>query len=86
MLQGVKTLELIGEPKGTLHKLHSNEGEVLDLSKKGDLKLTGKVEHYLNDLIVRVRVSWPVHTPGSAPLRLRSRASRACSRQTGLGK
>ena len=55
MLQGVKKLELTGEPAITLTELVSNEGEVLKLAKKGPLKLQGKVEIYLGTLITHVR-------------------------------
>ena len=43
LFQGVKELGLSGEPKATVEKMISNEGEVLDLKCKGALKLSGKV-------------------------------------------
>ena len=53
LFQGIKELELSGEPKTTVQKLLSNEGEEVALG--APLKLTGKVEHYLGSLIGAIR-------------------------------
>ena len=53
LFQGIKELELSGEPKTTVQKLLSNEGEEVALG--APLELTGKVEHYLGGLIGAIR-------------------------------
>jgi len=55
LLQGVKSLELSGDPPSVVEAMTSNEGEVVPFSKTGSLPLKGKVEIYLNDLITKVR-------------------------------
>jgi dynein heavy chain len=52
MFQGVKEIELSGEPALTVEKFISNEGETVAMDTvKPKLKLEGKVENYLNLLI-----------------------------------
>ena len=55
MFQGIKKLELSGEPAITINKYISNEGEALETKTAGPLKLTGKVEKYLGEVIDHVR-------------------------------
>jgi len=55
MFQGIKELKMSGSPQTTVDALVANEGEEVPLKKKGSLKLNGKVEVYLGDLIERIR-------------------------------
>eukprot|EP00306_Pavlova_sp_CCMP459_P002806 CAMPEP_0185179034 /NCGR_PEP_ID=MMETSP1139-20130426/31803_1 /TAXON_ID=298111 /ORGANISM="Pavlova sp., Strain CCMP459" /LENGTH=3023 /DNA_ID=CAMNT_0027744869 /DNA_START=1 /DNA_END=9072 /DNA_ORIENTATION=+ len=55
LLQGVKSLQLSGDPPSVVESITSNEGEVVPFSKTGALPLKGKVEIYLNDLIYKVK-------------------------------
>jgi dynein heavy chain len=55
LLQGVKTLSLSGTASTVVDGAVSNEGEAVGFKRTGPLKLSGKVEIYLNDLIDKVR-------------------------------
>ena len=55
ILQGVKTVKLEGEPKNTVVAFESNEAEMLECKLSGSLKLTGKVEIYMQTMIDKVR-------------------------------
>jgi dynein heavy chain len=55
ILQGVKTVKLEGEPTNTVVGFESNEAEVLECKLSGSLKLTGKVEIYMQTMIDKAR-------------------------------
>ena len=55
ILQGVKALTLKGSGQDSLEEFVANEGEILDTKLTGPLKLKGKVEYYLGDIINKLR-------------------------------
>ena len=55
IFQGIKSMELEGDPAITVTDFVSNEGEQVPIKHTGVLPLTGKVENYLNELIQKMR-------------------------------
>ena len=49
-------MNIVGDPQIEWTGCVSNEGEVLELKETGSLKLQGKVEYYLGEVIDKVRL------------------------------